>query len=97
MDALATFEQIAEPKLTSMEDLPKSAPKGKSVGNCEVEETETSQHVPLGTINTFVEIEASYLAKTSKKSAQKFLKQDSTKTKNKIKNPQNAKNRKSKK
>ena len=31
-------------------DLPKSAPKVKSVGNCEDEETETSQNVPLGTI-----------------------------------------------
>ena len=30
---------------------PKSAPKGTSVGNCEDEETETSQHVPLGTID----------------------------------------------
>ena len=30
---------------------PKSAPKGKSVGNCEDEETETSQIVPLGTID----------------------------------------------
>ena len=30
---------------------PKSAPKGKSVGNCEDEETETSQNVPLGTID----------------------------------------------
>ena len=31
--------------------LPKSAPKVKSVGNCEDEETETSQNVPLGTID----------------------------------------------
>ena len=30
---------------------PKSAPKWKSVGNCEDEETETSQNVPLGTID----------------------------------------------
>ena len=29
VDALVTSEQIAEPKLTSMEDPPKSAPKGK--------------------------------------------------------------------
>ena len=29
----------------------KSAPEGKSVGNCEDEETETSQNVPLGTID----------------------------------------------
>ena len=28
-DALVTSEQIAEPKLTSMEDLPKSAPEGE--------------------------------------------------------------------
>ena len=49
VDALVECEQIADPKLTSMEDLPKSAPKGKSVGNCEDEETETSQNVPLGT------------------------------------------------
>ena len=31
--------------------LPKSAPKGKSVGNCEDEETETSHTVPLVTID----------------------------------------------
>ena len=31
--------------------LPKSAPKGKGVGNCEDEETETSQNVPLRTID----------------------------------------------
>ena len=30
---------------------PKSAPKGKSIGNCEDEATETSQNVPLGTID----------------------------------------------
>ena len=30
--------------------LPKSAPKGKRVGNCEDEESETPQNVPLGTI-----------------------------------------------
>ena len=30
---------------------PKSAPTGKSVGNCEDEETETSQNVPFGTID----------------------------------------------
>ena len=30
---------------------PKSAPKKKSVGKCEDEETETSQNVPLGTID----------------------------------------------
>ena len=30
---------------------PKPAPKGKSVRNCEDEETETSQNVPLGTID----------------------------------------------
>ena len=30
---------------------PKSSPKGKSVGNCEDEETETSQNVPLGTVD----------------------------------------------
>ena len=30
---------------------PKSAPKGKSVRNCEDEETEASQNVPLGTID----------------------------------------------
>ena len=35
--ALVTSEQIAEPKRTSMEDSPKSAPIGKSVGNCEDE------------------------------------------------------------
>ena len=38
VDALVSSEQIAEPKLTSVED----HPKGKSVGNCEDEETETS-------------------------------------------------------
>ena len=51
VDALVTSEQIAEPELTSMGDLPKSALKGKSVGNCADEETETSQNVPLGTID----------------------------------------------
>ena len=51
VDALVSSEQIAEPKLTSMEDHLKSAPKGKSVGNCEDEETETSQNVPLETID----------------------------------------------
>ena len=51
VDALSASEQIAEPKLTSMEDLQNSAPKGKSVGNCADEETETSQNVPLGTID----------------------------------------------
>ena len=51
VDALVTFEQTAEPKLTSMEDPPKSAPKGKGVGNCEDEETQTSQNVPLVTID----------------------------------------------
>ena len=30
---------------------PKSAPKGKGVGSCEEEEPETSQNVPLGTID----------------------------------------------
>ena len=30
---------------------PKSAPKGKGVGSCEEEEQETSQNVPLGTID----------------------------------------------
>ena len=30
---------------------PKSAPKGKGVGSCEDEETETSQNVPLGAID----------------------------------------------
>ena len=34
-----------------IEGPPKSAPKGKSVGNCEDEEIETSQNVPLGTID----------------------------------------------
>ena len=34
-----------------MEDPKKSAPKGKSVENCEDEETETSQNVLLGTID----------------------------------------------
>ena len=45
--ALVTSEQIAEPRLTLMEDRRKSAPKGKGVGSCEDEETETSQNVPL--------------------------------------------------
>ena len=30
---------------------PKSAPKGKGVGRCEEEDPETSQNVPLGTID----------------------------------------------
>ena len=46
VDALATSEQIAEPKHTSMGDLPKSAPKGKSFGNCE-DELEGSQEVTI--------------------------------------------------
>ena len=51
MELLITLEQIAEPKLTSMKDPPNLRPTGKSVGNCEDEGTETSQHVPLGTID----------------------------------------------
>ena len=47
----ATSEQIAEPKTHIKGGPPKSAPKGKTVGNCEDEETETSQNVPLGTID----------------------------------------------
>ena len=35
-----------------MRDLQNLRPKGKSVGNCEDEETETSQNVPLGTIDS---------------------------------------------
>ena len=50
VDALVTFEQIAESKLINGGH-PISAPEGKSVGNCEDEETETSQNVPSGTIN----------------------------------------------
>ena len=51
VDALVTLEQSTEPKTHINGLLPKSAPKGKSVGNCEYEETETSQNVPLGTID----------------------------------------------
>ena len=46
VDALATSEQIAEPKLTSI-----ICAQGKSVGNCEDEKTETSQNVPVVTID----------------------------------------------
>ena len=53
VDALVTSELIAEPNQTHINGghPKKSAPKGKSVGNCEDEETETSQNVPLGTID----------------------------------------------
>ena len=47
VDALVTFEQIAESNSPQWRT-PNSAPKGKGVGNCEDEETETSQNVPLG-------------------------------------------------
>ena len=47
MDALVTSEESAEPKLISVGDPQKSAPKGKCVGNCSDEETETSQNVPI--------------------------------------------------
>ena len=38
-------------RLQSQNSHQESAPKGKSVGNCEDEETETSQNVPLETID----------------------------------------------
>ena len=50
-DALVTSERIAEPRLTFMEDHPTSAPKGKGAGSCEEEKPETSQNVPLETID----------------------------------------------
>ena len=50
VDALVTFEQIAETKLTSVAD-PKICVQGKSVGNCEDEETDTAQNVSLETID----------------------------------------------
>ena len=50
VDALVTSEQIAEQKTHVNGELPKSAPKWRSFGNCEDEETETSQNVPLRTI-----------------------------------------------
>ena len=51
VEALVTSEQIAEAKLTSMEDTRNLRPKEKVMGSCEDEETETSEHVPLGTID----------------------------------------------
>ena len=50
VDALVTFEQIAGPKLASMEDPQNLRPKG-TVLDTEDEETETSQNVPLWTID----------------------------------------------
>ena len=50
VDASATSEPIAEPR----GGLPKSAPRGKGVGNCEEEEQESSQNVPLGIVDLFV-------------------------------------------
>ena len=50
-DALVTFEQIAEPKLISMEDHQNLRQKGRMLEIGEDEETETSQNVPLGTID----------------------------------------------
>ena len=50
VDASATSEPIAEPRA----GLPKSAPRGKGVGNCEEEEQESSQNVPLGIVDLFV-------------------------------------------
>ena len=49
VDASVTFEQIAESNSPQWRT-PNSAAKGKGVGNCEDEETETSQNVPLETI-----------------------------------------------
>ena len=51
VDALVTSEQTAEPRLTLMEDPRNLNPKGKGVGRYEEEEQETSQNVPLGTID----------------------------------------------
>ena len=52
VDASVTSEQNCRAKNSHQwRTPPKSAPKGKSVGNCEDEETETSQNVPLGTID----------------------------------------------
>ena len=49
VDALVTSERTVEPNLTSTEDLRSLRLKG--VASCEDEETETSQNVPLGTID----------------------------------------------
>ena len=49
--ALATSELIAEQRLTLTEDTRNLHTKGKGVGSCEEEEQETSQNVPLGTID----------------------------------------------
>ena len=51
VDAWVTSEQIAGPKTHINGRPPKSAPKGKSVGNCEDEETETPQNERLGTVD----------------------------------------------
>ena len=49
---IVTSERIADqPKNHINGGPPKSAPKGKRVGNFEDEETDTSQNVPLGTID----------------------------------------------
>ena len=55
---------------------PKSAPKGKSVGNCEDEETETSQNVPLRTIDlgSFEELQPGSWFKRTETSCGKFRK-----------------------
>ena len=45
VDALVTSERIAEPKTHLNGGHPKSVPKGKGVGSCDEEETETSQNV----------------------------------------------------
>ena len=72
MGALVTSEQIAEPKTHLNGGLPKSAPKGKSVGNCEEEEQETSQNVLLGTIDLgYLEVLSDTV--TPKKTAKSLL------------------------
>ena len=48
MDALATCEPTAKAKTHVNRGPPKSAPKGRSVGNCEEEEQELSKIVPSG-------------------------------------------------
>ena len=48
--ALVTSERNVEPRLVSMED-PRNLHPKESVGSCEEEKQETSQNVPLGTID----------------------------------------------
>ena len=51
VDALATSEPIAEPRITLLEDLRNPRLGEKALENCEEEEQESSQNVPVGIID----------------------------------------------